>query len=148
MSNRHHTAANAKKALEELRRSPMMAHLLDALEQGTDIGHYGRLTFVMVARFFLPDEELVTLLARQPEQDEEAARALVVQVEGHDYNPPTRERIVQWQAEPGQEFQICPDTGDPTACNVYRELRFPDHIYDQISDYWEEQAETEDSSDA
>jgi DNA primase large subunit len=29
---------------EDLRQSPMMSHLLDALDQGEDIGHYGRLT--------------------------------------------------------------------------------------------------------
>jgi hypothetical protein len=29
--------------LEELRRSPMMTLLLDDLEAGRDIGHYGRL---------------------------------------------------------------------------------------------------------
>ena len=33
---------------EQLRQSPMMAHLLDALDEGTDIGHYGKLTFAMV----------------------------------------------------------------------------------------------------
>ena len=48
---------------DNLRDSPMMAHLLDALEKGTDVGHYGRLTFAMVARHFLDEEELVGLLA-------------------------------------------------------------------------------------
>jgi hypothetical protein len=42
------TKATNESGMEELRRSPMMAHLLDALEKGTDIGHYGRLTFVTV----------------------------------------------------------------------------------------------------
>src|SRR3712207_8804213 len=36
-------------AVDDLRRSPMMSHLLDALDRGEDIGHYGRLTFAMVA---------------------------------------------------------------------------------------------------
>jgi hypothetical protein len=36
--------------VEDLRRSPMMEHMLDALDEGEDIGHYGRLTFAMVAR--------------------------------------------------------------------------------------------------
>src|SRR5688500_452946 len=87
---------------ENLRDSPMMAHLLDALEAGTDIGHYGRLTFAMVARHFLEEGELIRLLSGQPEHDEAAARSLLRQVEGHDYNPPTRERIMEWQAH--QEF--------------------------------------------
>ena len=29
-----------------------MAHLLDSLNDGKDIGHYGRLVFAMVARHF------------------------------------------------------------------------------------------------
>jgi len=37
-------------AVEELRKNDMMAHLLDALDAGNDIGHYGRLVFAMVAR--------------------------------------------------------------------------------------------------
>jgi hypothetical protein len=39
----------------ELRKNEMMAHLMDALSQGQDIGHYGRLAFVMVARHFLSE---------------------------------------------------------------------------------------------
>jgi len=39
--------------VEDLRQSPMMSHLLDALDKGEDIGHYGRLTFAMVAHHFL-----------------------------------------------------------------------------------------------
>ena len=133
-------AANTDQTgVEGLRQSPMMARLLDALDGGTDIGHYGRLTFVMVARFFLPEDDMIALLARQPEQTEESAQALVLQVKERDYNPPKRERILEWQSE--QEFQICPDTEDPNGCNVYRELRFPDHIYDQIGEFWEEQAD-------
>jgi hypothetical protein len=128
----------------DLRDSPMMAHLLDALEAGTDIGHYGRLTFAMVARHFLDEEELVRLLAAQPGEDETKARALVLQVKGHDYNPPKRERILQWQAQ--QEFPICPNPDDPNSCNVYRELRFPDGIYEQINEFWEEKAEGEEAA--
>ena len=124
----------------ELRDSPMMAHLLDALEAGQDVGHYGRLTFVMVARHFLGDEEIVGLLARQPGQDEAQARAMLLQVKGHDYNPPSRARILQWQAR--QDFPIIPDAEDPNAGNVYRELRFPDGIYEHIEEFWEEKADS------
>lgn len=123
---------------EDLRDSPMMAHLLDALEAGRDIGHYGRLTFVMVARFFRDEDDLVRLLAQQPGVDETDARALVRQVQAHDYNPPKRERILAWQAQ--QDFPICPAPDDPRGCNVYSELRFPDHIYEQIDEFWEERA--------
>ena len=40
-------------ALEDLRKNDMMAHLLDALARGENIGHYGRLVFAMLARHFL-----------------------------------------------------------------------------------------------
>ena len=43
-------------ALEDLRNNGMMSHLLDSLEKGQDIGHYGRLLFAMVARLFLEEE--------------------------------------------------------------------------------------------
>ena len=151
MSNReqtHDRAAGARRSREtgagdgrsgDLRDSPMMAHLLDALEAGTDIGHYGRLTFAMVARHFLKEDELVRLLANQPGEDETSARALLLQVQGRDYNPPRRERILEWQSQ--QDFPICPTPEDPNSCNVYSELRFPEGIYDNINEFYQEQAE-------
>ncbi len=125
----------------DLRDSPMMSHLLDALEDGTDIGQYGRLVFAMVARHFMSEDELVDLLARQPGMDEQQAKAMVLQVQGRDYNPPKRQRILEWQAQ--QDFPICPDPDDPQACNVYRELQFPDEIYERIGEFWEEKAKAE-----
>jgi hypothetical protein len=126
---------------ENLRDSPMMAHLMEALEAGTDVGHYGRLTFAMVARHFLDEDEIVRLLANQPDQDETKARAMLLQVQGRDYNPPKRERILEWQAQ--QDFAICPTPDEPGTCNVYRELQFPDGIYDNITEFYEEQAQAE-----
>ncbi len=128
--------------VEDLRQSPMMSHLLDALEKGQDIGHYGRLTFAMIAHRFLDRDELVTWLCKDKDCDETKAKALVQQVESRDYNPPSRQRILEWQAE--QDFPICPTPDDPQACNVYRELRFPDSIYEQIEEFWEEKAQGED----
>lgn len=125
-------------AVEELRQSPMMDHLLRALENGEDIGHYGRLTFAMVARYFVDNEELVGLLAEDTDESEREARALVQQVEEKGYNPPRRERILQWQAE--QEFEICPTPDDPDSCNVYNELTFPDELYQDIEEYREEKS--------
>jgi hypothetical protein len=124
-----------------LRDSAMMAHLLDALESGKDVGHYGRLTFAMVARHFMDEDELVRLLADQPEQDEASARALLQQVTARDYNPPRRERILEWQSR--QDFPICPSPDDPDACNVYSDLQFPEGIYDNINEFYEEQAEAQ-----
>jgi hypothetical protein len=126
----------AEKALRE---SPMMAHLLDALDDGTDIGHYGRLVFAMVARHFLKEEDLVKRLQKNPGFSEQEARALVHQVQGRDYSPPRRERVLQWQA--AQDFPICPNPDDPDACNVYKELQFPDDVYEHIGEYHEQKAE-------
>ena len=120
---------------DNLRDSPMMAHLLAALEAGTDIGHYGRLTFAMIARHFLDEEEFVRLLSNQPDVSETEARALLRQVEGRDYNPPKRERILEWQGQ--QDFPICPNPEDPDACNVYNDLQFPDDVYQDIQEYQE-----------
>ena len=124
--------------VEDLRQSPMMNHMLDALERGEDIGHYGRLAFAMIARYFVDNEELVQLLAQDADIDENEARALVQQVEERGYNPPRRDKILQWQKD--QDFQICPNPDDPDACNVYNELTFPDEVYEDIQEYREEKA--------
>src|ERR687893_1952460 len=97
-------------ALEDLRQNDMMAHLLGALEKKKDIGHYGRLVFAMVARHFLEPDELAALLQRNPNFSEVQARALVNQVNSRDYNPPKREKILDYQAQ--QDSPICPDGGD------------------------------------
>ena len=126
-------------SVNDLKSSDMMAHLLESLEKGDDIGHYGRLVFAMVARHFLKEDELVSYLQRNPRFSEEEARALYVQVQGRDYNPPKRDRILEWQKE--QEFPICPNPDDPDACNVYKDLQFPDEVYEKISEYYEQKVE-------
>ena len=110
----------------------MMSHLLDALDRGEDIGHYGRLVFAMVARHFLSEDELCAWLQKNPAVSDRDARILCRQVEGRDYNPPRRERILEWQRE--QAFPICPD---PDACNVYRDLQFPEQVYEHIQEFYE-----------
>lgn len=115
-----------------------MAHLLDALEAGQDIGHYGRLTFAMIARHFISEAELIEYLQKDSDFSETEAKALVQQVQGKDYNPPKRDRILEWQSQ--QEFPICPNPDDPDACNVYRDLQFPDEVYEHISSYHEQKA--------
>ena len=122
---------------EDLRRSPMMGHLLDALEAGKDIGHYGRLTFAMIGRHFVDRDELVRLLAQDGDFDVHKAKALVQQVEERDYNPPSRRRILEWQAQ--QDFPICPTPDDPDACNPYRDLTMPEHVLEEIEEYREQQ---------
>lgn len=130
--------AEASDPVEELRREPMMAHLFDALADGKDIGHYGRLVFAMVAHHFLAEEEMLEWLRKDPTFDEHAAQALLRQVEGRDYNPPRRNRILEWQAQ--QEFPILPNTDDPDCGNVYRNLKFPPRVYEHIEEYQEEKA--------
>lgn len=125
-------------AVEDLRKSEMMAHLLDALDNGQDIGHYGRLTFAMIARHFMSEDELIQHLQKDTDFNETDAKALVQQVQGKDYNPPKRDRILDWQKQ--QDFPICPNSEDPDACNVYRDLQFPEHVYEHISSYYEQKA--------
>ncbi len=126
--------------MEELKKNGMMAHLIAALEEGKDIGHYGRLTFAMVARHFLSEEELMATLTKDKDVSEQKAALLIRQVEGKDYNPPKRERILAWQKE--QEFPIIPNASDPDQGNVYKDLNFPDHVYEHIQNYVEQKAES------
>ena len=118
---------------QNLRSSPMMAHLMDALESGADIGHYGRLVFVIVGRYFISSEEVIRLLLKNPGFSEQEAASLMHQVQSHDYSPPTRRRVLDWQRH--QDSPICPNPGDPDACNVYRDLVFPDEVYERIEEY-------------
>ena len=129
-------------AADDLRRNEMMAHLLDSLEAGKDIGHYGRLVFAMVGRHFLEEDELVGYLQKDKDFSEEEARALYVQVQGREYSPPKREKILEYQGQ--QDFPICPNPDDPDACNPYQELQFPDEVYESIQEY-QEKRQTSDS---
>jgi len=45
----------------------------------------------MVARYFVDNDELAQLLAKDRDTDENEARALVQQVEEKGYNPPRRD---------------------------------------------------------
>jgi hypothetical protein len=118
----------------DLRNNDMMRHLIDALDAGTDIGHYGRLTFAMVARHFMTPDELVAELTKDRDFTEDQARVMVQQVIDADYSPPRANRIREWQEE--QSFPIIP-SDDPDAANLYRDLKFPDHVYEKIEEYRE-----------
>lgn len=124
--------------LEDLKQSPMMSHLLNALDRGEDIGHYGRLVFVMVGHHFLSDEELVAQLIKDPDCDEQKARGLIKQVEARGYNPPKRERILEWMSQ--QDFPICHEPDNKSSCNVYKNLNFPPEVYEKISAFYENTA--------
>lgn len=122
-------------ATDDLRQEPMMAHLLDSLEAGADIGHYGRLVFAMIARYFMGEEEVIGLMTKDPGFDEEQARGLLAQIDARGYNPPRRERILEWMRK--QEFPICPFPDDRSQCNVYRNLEFPEEVYRKIDEFYE-----------
>ena len=124
--------------VEDLRKSPMMSHVMDALENGEDIGHYGRLTFAMVGVYFANNDDLVSLLAKDEDANEEEVRAMVQQVREKGYNPPNRDKILEWQSK--QDFQICPNPDDPDSCNVYNELDIPQEVLEDIQEYREEKA--------
>lgn len=124
----------------ELRKDSMMAHLLDSLADGKDIGHYGRLVFAMVARHFLPHDEVLAWMTKDQDFGEEDARVMLRQVEGRDYSPPKRERLLEWQAQ--QEFPILPNPDDPDCGNLYRNLTFPEAIYKHIGHYQEQKMES------
>ena len=126
-------------AMTDLRKNDMMAHLADALNDGKDIGEYGRLVFAMVARHFLSENELVKLLSKDKSFGEDDARRLVTQVQSRDYNPPKREKILQYLEQ--QNFPICPNAEDPDACNVYKDLTFPEGVYARINEYYQQKAE-------
>ena len=134
----HPAGEPATRGTAALREDSMMAHLLDALERGEDVGHYGRLVFAMIARHFLSDDEVIAELTKDRDVSEEEARQMLVQVEGRDYSPPRRERILEWQAE--QQFSIIPNQHDPDCGNVYKTLRFPKETYSHIGHYQEEKA--------
>ena len=126
---------------EELRKDSMMAHLLDSLAAGKDIGHYGRLVFAMVARHFLPHDEVLEWMTKDKDFSDEDARVMLKQVEGRDYSPPKRERILEWQAQ--QDFPILPNSNDPDCGNLYRNLTFPEAIYKHIGHYQEQKMDAE-----
>lgn len=138
---KHSDATRATDATDTLRKNDMMAHLLDALDQGQDIGHYGRLVFAMVARHFMDEEELVGWLTKDQDFSEEDGRSLYLQVQGRDYNPPKREKILDWQRQ--QDFPIIPNGEDPDSGNVYKDLQFPDGVYEHIAEYYEDKVEAQ-----
>ena len=133
---------STQAGMQELAKDSMMAHLMESLQQGKDIGHYGRLVFAMVARHFISADEVVAALTQDRDFSEVQAIAMMRQVEGRDYNPPRRERILEWQAQ--QEFPILPHPEDPDCGNVYRNLKFPDSTYKHIEHYQEEKIEAGD----
>ena len=85
------------QAYATLRKNSMLDHLISSLERGENIEHYGRLVFVIVARYFLPVGEIVRLLTQDATSNfisEREALNLVNQVISKDYNPPVRSKEI------------------------------------------------------
>ena len=129
--------------VDELRKSPTMSHLLDALERGEDIGHYGRLTVAMVGHHFMDRDELAELLLKGKGAEEREVKSLVLQAEERNYNPPSRQRLLEWQAQ--QDFPLMPDPDDPNSGNLYRELDMPAEVIESIEEYREQQYEAQET---
>jgi hypothetical protein len=146
MNTTNQNTGEKRDSLESLRQNDMMARLLDALDRGEDIGHYGRLVFTMVAHHFMEEDELVRYLCKNPDFGAEKAKALVHQVKQRGYSPPKRQKVMEWQKQ--QAFPICPGGDDPDGCNIYRNLKFPDGVYEKIEEYHELKAEAEDHAGA
>jgi hypothetical protein len=92
----------------------------------------------MIARHFLPENEVVRELTKCPGFGEEDALSLLRQIDARGYNPPKRERILEWMGR--QDFPICPDPEDPGQCNVYRNLQFPEEVYRRIEQFYRDGA--------
>ncbi len=121
--------------LSEIETDPMMARLTNDLAAGTDIGHYGRLVFAMVARHFATEDELVAALANDHDFSNEQAQVLVREVIEAGYSPPKREKILDFSSR--QDYPIIENPQDPDLGNVYKSLRFPDDVYEHIEHYRE-----------
>ena len=63
---------------------------------------------------------------------------LLLRLQTKGYNPPKRDRILEWMNQ--QDFAICQDPDNPAACNVYKSLEFPPEIYEKISSYYQQQS--------
>ena len=130
-----------KQALDALRKNHAMRHLIEAVEDGTDIGHYGRLTFAIVAHYFMKPDDLAKFLAQDKDESEAEAKGLVHQVIEAGYSPPGPRKIREWNEK--QDFPILPPDHDSVDdANVYQDLDFPEAVYNKISSYHEHQAES------
>lgn len=127
-------SSDTQTDLDRLRQNRMMKRLIDALDDSTDIGHYGRLTFAMVAVYVMDAGDVTELLSNDHDFPREEAEVMVKQVKSKGYSPPTPEKIRAWDQQ--QDFQILPAEFDPADdANVYRDLDFPPEVYDGIREY-------------
>jgi len=125
----------ASNGEQVLRKDRMMSYLMDCLNQGVHIGHYGQLIFAMIAHHFMTEHEVIQYLMKDPSMDVTEAQNMYRQVQAKDYNPPRKEKILEWQSQ--QQFKIIPDNADSEFGNVYKDLTFPEHVYSHITEYYQ-----------
>jgi hypothetical protein len=82
-------------------------------------------------------DELADLLMQGKGAEEREVKSLVLQAEERNYNPPSRQRLQEWQAQ--QDFPLMPDSDDPNSGNLYRELDMPSEVIESIEEYREQQ---------
>ncbi|MDQ2945633.1 MAG: hypothetical protein M3Y27_06780 [Acidobacteriota bacterium] len=87
-------------------------------------------------------EDLTRLLS---EDQRVKARSLIQQVKQQNYNPPRRDRVLEWMQKQG--FPICPNPENPDSCNLYKNLEFPQEVYEHIGDYRAQKAEVANEGD-
>lgn len=125
---------------EDMRASAMMDRLWTDLSKGTDVGHYGRLVFCMIARHFLDEKEIIKLLGKSVPTEE--AAAMLVEVNRTNYSPPRPAKIRQWQKN--QQYKIIPEDKDQSWGNVYTELQLPQEIYENVTNFYKDTKEVHD----
>jgi len=82
----------------------------------------------------MTETAVINYLLKDPGMTPGQAKALYDQVQARDYNPPRRDKILEWQTH--QTFPIIPNRNDMDFGNVYKDLRFPDHVYEHIAAYY------------
>jgi hypothetical protein len=86
----------------------------------------------MGARHHLSEQELFSWLTKDKDCVEGKARNLLEQVKQRNYNPPRKERVLEWISKQG--FPICPNPENLDSCNLYRNLEFPEEVYEHIAE--------------
>ena len=84
----------------------------------------------MVGRYFLSEAEMIELLTKDPDCDEQKAVSILKQVTAHGYDPPKPDRILAWMNE-----QAGP-TREKVTIAVQHIPLFRDHDFPDAKPYW------------
>jgi hypothetical protein len=116
----------------------MMGHMLDALDNGEDIGHYGRLVFAMIGHHFVSEDELVKLLTKDPRHERAGDPGDGAAGPGEGLQPAAAREDPR-VPEPAGTSRSAPIPTTQTPAIPYQELQFPDEVYESIQEYREGQ---------